>query len=298
MMNCQHPTRELLPWYVNGTLDARARAAVEAHLHDCAVCRQQVAGLQALADALVARPLEATLPDAPAILARLPRRRVQPVPQRAFTWQWSWLLLRTQARVVRREFWPASALVMALGALIALILCKPGSSGEALPLVLIAPVIAAAGVSFLYCPAVDPALEIELATPTPPRLMLLARLALVFGFDLGLGLAGSVVLALLRPAVSLWPLVTAWLAPMAFLSAFSFLISVLSADPGGGALVSLGLWIVQNLMRMAYPPHTSWLLADLTAATARPWLYTLALLLGGLALWLGASEEHWLGGQA
>ena len=40
-----------------------------------------------------------------------------------------------------------------------------------------------------------------------------------------------------------------------------------------------------------------WLLADLTSAAARPWLWSLAIVMGGLALWLGAREEHWLGGH-
>ena len=248
----------------------------------------------------------APAPTAPETASLIQSLQSAMAEQRASPWRklrihagewWPWLLLRAQARVVRHEIWIASTLVMVLGALVTLIIYEPTSSSEALPLVLLAPVVAAVGVSFLYGSAVDPALEIALATPTSPRLVLLTRLTLVFGFDLGLGLAGSLALALFQPGVSLWPLVTAWLAPMAFLSALSLLLSVLSADPGAGALISLGLWVVQNVVRMTHANNVLWLLTDLTSAAARPWLWSLAIVMGGLALWAGAREEHWLGGR-
>ncbi|HEX5758721.1 MAG TPA: zf-HC2 domain-containing protein, partial [Thermoanaerobaculia bacterium] len=42
----------LLPWYVNGTLEAGERAALEAHLAACARCRGEVAREEGLAAAL------------------------------------------------------------------------------------------------------------------------------------------------------------------------------------------------------------------------------------------------------
>ena len=44
----------LLPWFVNGTLDADERALVERHVADCARCRQEVEWLRGLTAALVA----------------------------------------------------------------------------------------------------------------------------------------------------------------------------------------------------------------------------------------------------
>jgi hypothetical protein len=154
------------------------------------------------------------------------------------------------------------------------------------------------GISFLYGAAPDVALELELATPTSPRLVLLARLALVYGFDLGLGLLASAALAWLMPGVSMWPLVATWLAPMSFLSAVAFLLTVLSADPTLGTLVSLGLWAVQSILRMVDPIVLRAHLPDLMAPAARPLLWASALALGGMALWLGGQEERWLGRQA
>lgn len=40
--------QELLPWYLNQTLDASERLAVEAHLEDCAPCRDEVVFLESL----------------------------------------------------------------------------------------------------------------------------------------------------------------------------------------------------------------------------------------------------------
>jgi anti-sigma factor RsiW len=39
--------QQLLPWYVNGTLEADEAALVEAHLAECAECRADLAAEQA-----------------------------------------------------------------------------------------------------------------------------------------------------------------------------------------------------------------------------------------------------------
>ena len=43
----EHPT-ELLPWYVNGTLDGEERAMVEKHLKECLACRNELEEMEAL----------------------------------------------------------------------------------------------------------------------------------------------------------------------------------------------------------------------------------------------------------
>jgi anti-sigma factor RsiW len=45
---------QLLPWYVNGTLESRDRDAVTVHLSDCLACREEVVQCQTLAAAVQA----------------------------------------------------------------------------------------------------------------------------------------------------------------------------------------------------------------------------------------------------
>jgi hypothetical protein len=196
--------------------------------------------------------------------------------------------------VVQYEIWAASAIVMGLGILVTLATSLSNASDSALPLVSIAPIAAAAGIAFLYGPMVDPALEIEMTLPISPRQVMVARLALVFGFNLILGLIGSAILSIFRTGISFLPLVSAWLAPMTFLASLAFLMITLTLDSGLSLLVCLGLWIVQNMTRLLPGIHLPFLIPDLTAAPIRPWLWLLTILLSGAALWLGGSEEHWL----
>ncbi|HEX7694747.1 MAG TPA: zf-HC2 domain-containing protein [Sphingomonas sp.] len=77
-------TRQLLPWYVNGTLEADERAMVDAHLSDCAECRADLAAEQALARDVAALPVDvehawSTLSDRIDADAP-PRRLADPVP--------------------------------------------------------------------------------------------------------------------------------------------------------------------------------------------------------------------------
>ena len=58
----------LLPWLVNGTLEADERAAVEQHVRECARCRREVEVLQQLRAACT---LYEPLPDATPALRRL-----------------------------------------------------------------------------------------------------------------------------------------------------------------------------------------------------------------------------------
>jgi hypothetical protein len=122
-----------------------------------------------------------------------------------------------------------------------------GAGGSAnLVLALIAPIVAAAGIAGTYRPRHDPAAELIAATPTSGRLLLLVRIALVFGYDLALAGAASAVLTAAGAAgtASLNALVSAWLGPMALLSSLSLLIAVrFGPDVALGAAVAL--WAVR-----------------------------------------------------
>ena len=49
-----HAVWEILPWYVNGTLDDRERTSVEAHLRTCATCQAELTRCRDLAAAVQA----------------------------------------------------------------------------------------------------------------------------------------------------------------------------------------------------------------------------------------------------
>jgi hypothetical protein len=222
---------------------------------------------------------------------RLVQTLAAALPTRRATRSWSalWWLLRAQMRVVQQEIWLASALVMALGLFVTLTNPHDTLLEEA-PFVLIAPLVAALGIAFLYGPAAEPAMEIELATPVSPRLVVLARLLLVFAFDLALALLSSVALIVAQSNWSLWPLVSVWLAPMTFLAALAFLLSMIFSEPLIGAAICLTLWGAQ-VLRMFGPFD---LLPNLLAAETQPWLWLCAALCAGVAVWLAGSEERWL----
>ncbi len=65
-----HHVTELVPWYVNGTLEGQDRDAVTAHLSGCPACREEVAQCQTLA-AAVQSARDAAWAPRPDRLARL-----------------------------------------------------------------------------------------------------------------------------------------------------------------------------------------------------------------------------------
>lgn len=239
------------------------------------------------------RPLEAqSSGELLKVLApELPRPKTRLA--RLLDW-YPFLLIRSQVRVVRREIWAASLLVMALGTFVTL----ADASANLLSLSVVAPIVAAVGVALLYDSDVERILELEDSTPISPRRLLLARLTLVFGFDLMLGLIGSVFLAAFQAQLSLWSLVMSWLAPMAFLSGLAFLLSVLFVDAVAGAVFSLILWGMHVVLRVM-PSQNEWMqilsLPGLANPDARPLLLGAAAALIVIALWLVGHVERNIG---
>ncbi len=204
---------------------------------------------------------------------------------------WPLLLMRTQMRVVRQELWLASIWVMALGLLVTLALYQPASTSLT-PLAIIAPLVAALGVALLYDSDVEQMLEIEETTLASTRMLLLVRLLLAFSFNLILGLIASVSLTLFRAELLLWPLIVSWLAPMCFLSALAFLVSVVVRNSFAGIGISLLLWGFYILF-LTMPTQSTlgeWFLQ--AQVSLQPGLIVIAVVCVAVALlWVGQQER-------
>jgi hypothetical protein len=215
----------------------------------------------------------------------------------SWTSWWPLLIMRSQLRVVRREIWAASALVMLLGTLVTLSTYTADSKAST-PIAILAPLVAALGVALLYDSDVERILELEDSTPASARMLLLARLTLVFGFDLLLAFIGSIALVLLHADVLLWPLVLSWLAPMTFLSALAFMLSILSGDAIVGSLTGLMIWGTHILLRLTNDMSLlAYVLSlpGLSDPATRPLLFTLTPILVVLALWWVGQHERRIG---
>ncbi len=236
-MSCENGLRELLPFYVAGTLGERDRGAVEVHLASCAECRADLALWNGVEEAIIAGDRQ--LPPAPiAPLQGALSAVMQPeVGVAARTWQ----LLCAQIPLVQKEIWVASGLVMGLGFLLA---AASGGAEGGRVLEAIAPLVAAVGVAMIHGPENDPALELALATPTSPRQVLLSRLLLVFGYNLLLALAATLGLLAVAPPELLGMVILGWLGPMTLLSALAL---VLSLRMGASTAIAVGfaLWMVR-----------------------------------------------------
>jgi hypothetical protein len=259
-----HPTGALAE-YAAGSLDPPARSAVETHLAACASCRAALRGWTAVAGATAA-PLAA--PPAPAALVRAVVSQAALAPQApparrrgvGFVAQ----LLRAELRLVRPAVWLASAVVMACAVWLAV---AGGEGAGAAVLSLVAPLVAVAGVAGVYGPQRDPAFEALAITATSPRLVLLARVTLVFAYDLALAVATSMVVRLVAPAVGLVDLVVAWLGPMTLLSALTLLLAMW-IGPTVSMTVAGSLWGLR-LLTVGVPELAhGWLAAWLRAVWA------------------------------
>lgn len=243
----------LLPAYAGGLLGNGERRRVERHVAGCGCCEVELATWRGVRDVLRDEaPLE---PPSAHVLAgvlqridaQLPARAGQ-APDRRSVLSQGWQVVVAQLPLVYRRLWLASAATMVLGFVLAL--SGAVKAGPSLVLQLVAPGVAAWGVSLIYGPEIDPSLELARSTPTSPRLVLLARLALVFGYDLGLAVAASVALVALGDAGSAWIVILDWLGPMLFLSALALVLSV-RWGPSVGVSIALALWTLRLLAGVA-----------------------------------------------
>ena len=246
--------RDLLAEFAAGAAGPAERRLVNEHLVSCSACAAELAEWQAVRDGVRAAAPVVSAPGPQLVAAVLDRSGAAPAsvpvpaapdrfadPRRRV--RHAVAVLFGQLPLVRRRLWLASALVMALGAAIA----AAGTGDSAgLVLALVAPLVTAAGLAVVYGPDVDPGLELVAATPTSPRIVLLARLTLVFGYDLLLALVASGVLVGFGVAGGVWALISAWFGPMALLSGLSFGVS-LWLGPNVAVAAAMTVWALRLL---------------------------------------------------
>jgi len=254
----QNPTScpvEYLQWFVNGTLPKEERNAVEAHLAGCATCRADVSTWAELRRGM--RDVCAHTPEPRADLFAQIESRIDALPSPA-AWSWAksflqgcllavsicWEHCQMQARLIRRDLFWMPLLIVPLTAF-AIYLPRPWQPAPGTA-ALLAALLTAMGMAFLYGRDADAAREIVLVTPTSPRLVLGIRCCLVFGYDLlincGLVLPFLALHGTITPA---WFLAN-WLAPLCCLSAIALLMSVL-VNAGAAVLACTLLWTLRTL---------------------------------------------------
>lgn len=233
------------------TSAADQSAMLKAHLAGCPECRAELAFWQKLAGEIAAEnaetPAPAGLPERALAqihaheAVRKSNRGARVLQARFFKACRGVLsLLLAQVYLVRRELWPASAGVMALVVITALL------SNHAEAVAFAVPLIAAASLASLYGPENDPAHELTLAAPTSPWKILLARLSIVSAYNLLLAALASLAMLLIVPFDLLAMIILGWLMPMVCLSILALLLSQWIGT-GNAVVVSYGLWIAQFL---------------------------------------------------
>ncbi|WP_067173209.1 zf-HC2 domain-containing protein [Microtetraspora niveoalba] len=250
-----HPT-ELLPDYAAGVLPDPA--AVEAHVRVCAECATEVESWGKVRSAVAERTAAVAAP-APSILAAIRERigaagaraqaRPHPVPRYAGEvgrrpWRRALGLFTRQRTLIRWPVWVVSLAAIVVGGVIAAQVSSAGLAPRVLAVVI--PLAAALAVAGACGSDREPVGELVAATPTSPRVVLLARLTLVLGVIGAGGALVTLALAPLEPVAGLLGLAAAWFGPLVPLSALSFTLSVLWR-PSVGVGAAMALWLLRLL---------------------------------------------------
>ncbi len=220
----EHPSG-LLTDLISDALTPDVARQVRSHLNDCPTCTADLEAWRAVAQAVRDRASE-TVPS-PTLADRIAlriQRESAARPTRPASLRWLAAVVAAQVPLVRSEVWPASAVIVGIGAVVSLLLNRASTPGGALAL--FAPIAAAIGIALIYGHENDPSLELALATPTPPQVVVVARLVVVLAWDLGLAFAASLALGLVHGPQVVAPLIGLWLGPMLLLGCLSLVLSL------------------------------------------------------------------------
>jgi hypothetical protein len=139
----------------------------------------------------------------------------------------TWLLdtARVQVGILRPTFWLASATVTLLGVYLEL---ASWGSNSALFLHALGPLLAYLGISAAFRSAGLRTVECELACPPSPIQLALARIVLVLGYDVALGLCLSIVgwLRATHSGASFLAITLHWLMPLLLVAGLALVLSL------------------------------------------------------------------------
>ncbi len=238
-MNEHDRSREAVPFYAAGTLDPDRRRLVERHLEGCPECRRDLALWKEIHAAVRGSATEEPAPQAPLEKA-MARIRRQPGRTESSRLRPAADLVRWQAALLRREFWPVVALLTAVACAAALLTRLPAVLRISLPL------IAATSLAVVTDPGNDPSFELIRSSPTPPGRILLARATLVFGYNLALAAGAGLLLGTALPREVFRVLIVDGLGAMTFLSALALVLSI-SWGTGNAVAAAYALWFLRFL---------------------------------------------------
>lgn len=253
---------DLLPAYVNGTLNSTESNRVQQHLLLCEACSNELATWLTLREtaqfSLASIPLP-TLNTLTQVWARLeatpqpsltqPTQVIQPLqvsqpsqplqvsqPRQTTHWQsllssllHLWLVFKRQVPLIHLSIWLATPLVILFGGGLAfydIIIIHVAGIATNWSLPLFTTVSAAASAAFIYGEENDAGLELTLSTPTSIRLVMLCRMLWVVGYNFVLAALASTIIAVAHGG-GLWQIMQMWLGPMLLLSSFTLALSMI-----------------------------------------------------------------------
>ena len=274
---------DLLPFYINQTLDEADIALVHAHLNRCAVCRTELETWESIARGVTDGEAPARPQLSPLVLASLDRRpSLSQAAASAVHLIWSQRVLITRTWLL-----PSLGSFTILGSLAAILMKDLAATWMDIPLFAMMPIAAALSTAFLYTLEDDPANELVATTPTSLATLLFARLTLALGVISLMGFAGSFAVALTgQPLFELTGMIGIWLAPMLLLSSLTTVLS-LCLHPRIASGAALMLWGSLLILLLAERAGSPILRMSLLWLVQPGWaLFTGQVLLAGL-LWLG-----------
>jgi hypothetical protein len=210
----------------------------------------------------------APLVPAPSLVRQALRARFEHSPSRM-----AWLLetARAQVSLFGLAFWLVSALVTFVGAVVVLGNSNAPLSSQELLLRASGPFLASLGSVVAFRGARERVLECELVCPPSPPQLAMARLVIVLGYDVGLGLALCLVLWAGGTAQVL-ALMLSWFMPLLLVAGLALLLSLrlsvqmAAALAYGGWLAVLAANATWGLQVLPLTPLTDVLLGGLGLA--------------------------------